>query len=559
MSAPLSASYKLLVATLVSTGLIAASTHNALAQSNTPLIAGQATPDNSAEISSELSTLKQALDAQNTSLQKQNSLIESQKKQLERQQKQIDTQQEQMQSASQLLKNLQSQIDQLQKDNSGEAESKLSDEDVAMRQRLADLESQVKKIPDDPSQMLADEDFPGAIRIPGTAAAFKISGFVKALSVKNFDPLVTQDRFIVGSIPISSSDETSLASETSLTANQSRVNFDYRQKSDVGNLRAFVEGDFFGDGDTFRLRHAFGQFRDIMAGKTWSAFYDAQAAPEEVDFEGINGHVVLRQTQIRYFPEVGKDLRLMVSLEDPNPQVTGGTGVSDLPDLIVSIRRTWFNRWHAKTALLMRQIGAINNAGADSNGQLCTPIQGTPAGTPDSNGCIAIANAGDSQKETGWALTASGKVQVPWWGENDNLMFQLNAGKGLGRYLTDLASITSLGIDGGQDGYVDPVSGKLDPLPVFGGYAAFQHWWHNNVRSTFIVSMINIDNLASQPNVAYHQTRRFSSNIIWSPIPSVDLGAEFLWGRRYNKGPDPIDGKSKGSATQIQVEAVYRF
>ena len=53
----------------------------------------------------------------------------------------------------------------------------------------------------------------------------------------------------------------------------------------------------------------------------------------------------------------------MISLEDPDPQVTGAEGVSDLPDLVTSIRRDWFERWHVKSALLLRQIGAVNNAG----------------------------------------------------------------------------------------------------------------------------------------------------------------------------------------------------
>ncbi len=94
---------------------------------------------------------------------------------------------------------------------------------------------------------------------------------------------------------------------------------------------------------------------------------------------------------------------------------------------------------------------------------------------------------------------------------------------------------------------------------MFGAYAAFQHWWDTNVRSTFIYSMVYIDNVDTQPNTAYHQTRRASANIIWSPIPNVDVGAEFLWGRRENKGPDPVDGSSAGNALQLQLEAVYRF
>ncbi len=503
-------------------------------------------------------------------LDEQKQLIEAQKQQLEQQQVQLQT-------TTELLTSLQSQIDQLKDDNGQE----LSAAEVAMRERLAALETQVGKIPDDPSSMLADEDFPGAIRVPGTTAAYKIGGYVKAALVKNFDPLVTQDRFIVGSIPVTETDQTALASETSLTANQTRVNFDYRQKREAGNLRAFIEGDFFGVENTFRLRHAFGQYKDLLAGKTWSAFYDAEASPEEVDFEGINGHVVVRQTQVRYFPKIGKDVRWMISLEDPNPQVTGGEGISDLPDLVSSVRRDWFGGWHVKTAVLLRQIRAIPNDGVDQNGQACTPIEGTlppidppippidppPPNSPDDNGCFAIADISSTQSDFGWALTASGKVQVPWFNKNDNFLFQLNYGQGLGRYLTDLSSITALGIDGGQDGAINRETGELKTLPIFGGYLAFQHWWAKTIRSTFIVSLVNVDNLGPEYQLptSYHQTQRASGNVIWSPVRSLDLGAEFLWGKRINNGgTDPTnDGtlpeSKSGTATQLQLEAKYRF
>jgi hypothetical protein len=482
-------------------------------------------------------------------LEQQQKLIEAQKKEIDRQQETLNKQSEQLKTTADLLTNMQTQIDQM----STQQTVTLSDDDVAMRKRLSDLESQVSKIPDDPSSMLADENFPGAIRVPGSAGSFKIGGYVKANIVKNFDPLQEKDRFIVGSIPVTDTDATAAAKETSLTANQSRINIDYRQQTDQGNLRAFIEGDFTEDDDTFRLRHAYGQFRDVLAGKTWSAFYDGEAAPEEVDFEGINGRVIVRQTQVRYFPQIGKDWRWMISIEDPAPEVTGGDGVSDLPDIVTSIRRDWFKRWHMKTALIVRQLKATNNEGVTTGGQECTPITGTAPGDTDIAGCTAIANAGAEDKETAWGVTASGRVKVPWFNEDDNLIFQLNYGDGIGRYINDLSSINSLGIDGGQDAVIDPATGKMDALSVFGGYLAFQHWWADQIRSTFLISAVNVDNEDSQTDDAYHKTRRASANLIWSPIPNVDIGTEFMWGERENN-----NGES-GNATQLQFEALFRF
>ena len=60
-------------------------------------------------------------------------------------------------------------------------------------------------------------------------------------------------------------------------------------------------------------------------------------------------------------------------------------------------------------------------------------------------------------------------------------------------------------------------------------------------------------NLDIQPTDALHLTRRYAGNLIWSPIPRLDLVTEFLWGIRVNR-----DGKS-GRATQTQVGATFRF
>ena len=129
---------------------------------------------------------------------------------------------------------------------------------------------------------------------------------------------------------------------------------------------------------------------------------------------------------------------------------------------------------------------------------------------------------------------------------NDNLEFQLNVGRGYGRYINDLGSV------GGGDGVFDS-NGNLKALPVIAGYLAFQHWWNDALRSTFIASIVNIKNYAFQEGDSYNDTYRVSGNLIWSPSPRIDLGTELIWGKRVDK--DHADG----TATQWQMTAKYRF
>jgi hypothetical protein len=361
--------------------------------------------------------------------------------------------------------------------------------------------------------------FPGSIPIQGTSAALRVGGFVKMNIVENFQAIGSQDRFIVGTIPVP---EVNVPAEASLTVSQSRLNFDLR---DVGTglpLRAFVEGDFAGvdnnGSDTFRLRHAFGQYKVILAGKTWSAFMDSQAMPEDLDFEGINGQILLRQPQIRISPKIGENWDLMFSLEDPNPQITGGKGISQVPDFVASARRTWFKRWHVKTAVLYRNISGI---------------------------CDCLDNPDGSV--TGWGVTVSAKTGIRLWDERDNLQVQFNVGTGLGRYVNDLGSI------GGQDAVFDQTTGELVALPVASMYVSLQKWFANNMRMNFNYSYVQINNVDFQPDDAYYRTQRFGGSFIWSPIDRIDIGAELLWGQRMNKD------REFANASQLQLSATYRY
>ena len=457
----------------------------------------------------QLNMQRAQLDSQNqliSELQAQSDGLGAEQEQRSRDQEKIIGEQRQA------MQSMQARIDEL----SDFDPAALSEDEIALRERLETLESSISESQDADSTIFDAESFPGSIPIPGTTAAIRIGGFVKMNIVQNYDTVGSPDRFIVGTIP--TDPESAGDSEVSLTVSQSRLNFDLRDQTSLGVMRAFIEGDFASDDDTFRLRSAFGQFRDVLAGKTWSTFTDREAAPEEIDFEGINGKINVRQAQIRYFPQIGKDWNLLVSFEDPAPDVTGGDGISQIPDTVISARRTWFDRWHVKTGILLRQVRARWDA-----------------------------DPSVKQKAASWGLTVSAKTAVPRWDERDNFIFQLNYGDGYGRYVNDLATV------GGQDAVFNPDTGAMKTLEVFATYAAFQKWWNDGLRSTFIASFVNIDNLEFQADDAYHKTQRLSGNVIWSPTPRIDIGGEFLWGKRHDK-----DG-ANGDATQLQLSAKYRF
>ena len=380
-------------------------------------------------------------------------------------------------------------------------------------------ESIAKAQTDDPTRALL-EDFKGAWRLPGTNAALAIGGFVKTSVVYNNDPLEIKDRFIVGSIPVDERAVENIEAQSSITASQSRLNFDLREPTEFGLLRAFIEGDFAEENDTFRLRHAFGQWKSMLAGKTWSAFVDTEASPEEVDFEGLNGRINVRQSQVRFRPRIGKEYEFQFSMEDPNPQIQNGDGVTRTPDFVFTGRIEPYKNLHVKLALLARQIRAQRD----------------------------FNDGGGVEKEYGWGTTLSGRLMTPNLDARDSLLFQFNAGNGIGRYVNDLSSV------GNFDGIFDPDTGDLELFDILSGYVSWQHWWgYKQMRSNFTFGVVNVDNPNFIDDNAYKRTLRFSSNLFWSPTPRIDVGGEYLWGNRQNE-----DGENN-SATQVQLALRYRF
>jgi hypothetical protein len=130
----------------------------------------------------------------------------------------------------------------------------------------------------------------------------------------------------------------------------------------------------------------------------------------------------------------------------------------------------------------------------------------------------------------------------------------VNFGKGIGRYINDLNSL------GGQDAAFDPANGNLYALPTAGIYVDYEHTWMEwkftrtmNLRSALIYSFVNVHNLTFQEGPAYHQTSRITGSLVFSPIPRIDIGVEYLYGTRENK-----DG-NKASADQIQLVGIFRF
>jgi hypothetical protein len=404
------------------------------------------------------------------------------------------------------------------------------EEQAAIAEKLKRIEEEAQKVPELPPNAVSAGDFPGSIRIPGTDAAVKLGGRIRTAAVFTLGPLGSEDRFLTNSIPVDPTDEAAgKGARTRFSANTSRFNFEMRTPTGAGQLRTFIEGDFFGSDSTenrvaFRLRHAYAQFHGFIVGQTWSTFSDPAANHQDMDFEGINGENVIRQAQIRYFAQVRKHLTVAGAAETPEVSLTGGQGVNAVPDLVGRAIWSFKEIGHLQGAVVLREI----------------------RGESDVGGISASTHA--------WGASLSGVVPFYYFNLTDRFVFQLNVGEGNARYINDLNSL------GGQDAVFDPVTGDLEALPAVGWYLDYEHQWKAwektramKLRSSLIWSFVTVDNLDFQFDNAYHKTNRYSINVVFSPLDRIDLGLEYIYGTRENK-----DGH-EGSADQIQAVGIFRF
>ena len=362
-----------------------------------------------------------------------------------------------------------------------------------------------------------DPKYQGFFRLPGTQTILKIGGYFKTDFMEDLKPAGNADAFVPSSIPVPSIVSVNNAN---VSIRPTRLSLDFRiPTTKVGEVRFYVEGDFFGSSSTTpRLRHAYAQVRNFLVGQTFSNFMDPDAFPDTLDFQGPNGMVSIRNPQLRYGFALSPKTTLYVSVEKPSSDVIFKTPqFSDqpnapAPDGAIRLRQE-FERGHIQVAGVFRSIAAF---------------------LPD----------GRTGNVFGWGVNASAGVKT--FGK-DNVIFAVAAGHGISRYLQDTSG---LGID------AEPASGvtpHLEATPAVGVEAAYQHYWLKTLRSSAVYSYAAVNNTDLAAATTYNHGTYTGANLIWNPYGSLNMGAEFLYGWVMEQN------HASANAPRIQFSVKYSF
>ncbi len=359
--------------------------------------------------------------------------------------------------------------------------------------------------------------FPKSFKIPGTDLSLGVGGYVKVDVIQDFSGISDVYEFKTNSIPVSGSSSADLDGGTTIHARETRFNLDLRSNgTGRHHFRAFVEGDFFGDGNAFRLRHAYGEFGPLLAGQTWSTFQDISARGLSLDFEGPDGEVFVRQAMVRLTHKIDQHWSLAVAAENPTPQVTVASGLTgsvraNVPDLPGYVR---YDRGggHVQVAGLLRQLRF------------------------DGTGAVA------DEAMLGWGVNATFVLPV---GKHDQLLGQFAIGEGTGRYIEGLSGQN---LDAALTSSLD-----LQGIRTQAGYLGYIHKWTPALKSGVAVSTSSVDDHVALSASAIDRLMDVRGNLIWTPYRLVDIGGEVLWGERRNKNG------ATGEAWRVQFAVIYRL
>jgi len=135
-------------------------------------------------------------------------------------------------------------------------------------------------------------------------------------------------------------------------------------------------------------------------------------------------------------------------------------------------------------------------------------------------------------------------------------------GRGIGHYDSDFINV------GGLD--VGSIAGaKTTAVGVsrsISNNTSYTHWWTGALRSTAdfgfarLYSDTNIITTAAALNGLDKYHLEAVGNLIWSPVPQVDLGVEFDWAKRVTNSTNVAAGFGRfGYENRVESMAAFKF
>lgn len=345
----------------------------------------------------------------------------------------------------------------------------------------------------------------------------KIGGTIRAVAFQDFKGTIMNYDFVNSTMNVPNNWE--YQSRNSMDASASRFSLKITQKTEnLGNIDVYLESDFRGTNEAFRIRHAYVAFKGFIFGQTWSFMTDIPANAPTIDIQNVNSRTFFRTPLIGYVGNLGKGWTLGVALELPKIKLTTATGLKAInqrvPDLPVYIQYKG-SKGHIKLTAAVRSLQ------------------------------YGVTSSSDIETETGLGVQLSGTFKPI---STLTLYSQGIYGKGIARYINDLAA---------QNMDLVPLNANaLGTLPMYGISLGAKLDFSKSVYATSTFSLAGLeknDGIYLNRDNDYFKGSYFSATLFWNAYKNLTMAWEYIHGSRVNTND------AKGTANRAQFMVLYSF
>lgn len=286
----------------------------------------------------------------------------------------------------------------------------------------------------------------------------------------------------------------------------------------LGDIVGYIQGNFQGDGHTFKLKKAYAQFRGFTVGYLSSMIKDADAEAPTIDGAGQNGLCSTTRMQVRWDHSFKKsNWSMAAAVEMPSSQSdTDGEmtkSVSDwFPDILAFAQYNLPHSGHLRLTGLMRVLPYRDLVTGKNRNKIGWGVQLSGVAYPTTRLALyMVANTGQGYESTMGDLSIG------------NFDLVADADKP-----GHLYAPTSMGLNFGA---------KYSFLPnLYAGLALGEAHYFPKYKVT---------------DTSYKYGLYGAVNLFYEPTPRMQVGIEYLLGSRHD-----FDG---GHASANRIDALFQF
>ena len=447
--------------------------------------------------------------------------LESLQKEIQQQRLQLEQQNRRLEELEHMLREAKASA--AAPGDAAEAQSKTTLAEEEQNDLKRSARSSVLREPGNPYEKLSDDNFPKSVPLFGSDWRFSFGGYVKLDVITDFDGTGDHYQFTTATIPVEgASNSPQPGGYTQVHARESRFNLELRNTSENAPFtKVFFEMDFFDESSySARLRHAYFQYGNLIAGQTWTTLTEMRSLPFLIDFAYGDALYGGRAAQVRWQKRVNDRFSWAVALEDYD------NGAIENPGTLAGTARSW-------TPLLAAR-------GTYDIGRALFTLGGSLAQLRwDGDNGVSDAQA------LQWAVVFATRFYLD---SHRRHYFGLNSSFGEG----SAANIISLA-EGSVPGAVLGSDGSLDTLYAWNVAPALHFQLTQRLSSNLAYAWSHVESSSLRMPDEMEGGGAGHVNLVYDLTERLRFGAEYMIGTRQN-----VNG-AEGHAQRMQFMAMYSF